>query len=112
VQGKGITDQDRNILANQKLLVGFLRSVAGFLSPGPLPKVNISRKRKHTEDSDPDDFAEGDAGSADGDNKPQQHARGTVLITLRNVSPYTLWFVVFLFSTHDSNCAQGHPTSC
>ncbi|KAH9043698.1 hypothetical protein EDB85DRAFT_1911769 [Lactarius pseudohatsudake] len=70
--GKGITDQDRNILSNQVLILGFLRSAAKFLVSGPVPQSQPSRKRK-----------------------PQTagHARGTILITLRNVSPYTEWDV-------------------
>ncbi|KAH9049493.1 hypothetical protein EDB84DRAFT_1453049 [Lactarius hengduanensis] len=67
--GNGITDQDRNILSNQVLILGFLRSAAKFLVSGPVPQSQPSRKRK------------------------PGHARGTILITLRNVSPYTEWDV-------------------
>ncbi len=47
--GKGITDQDRNILSNQLLLLGFLRSVEGFLALGPVPReaaVNARKSKK------------------------------------------------------------------
>ena len=44
--GKGIADQDRNILSNQMLLLDFLRSAAPFLRGGPVPGVMRSRKRK------------------------------------------------------------------
>ncbi|KAI0718926.1 hypothetical protein C8T65DRAFT_569920 [Cerioporus squamosus] len=86
--GKGITDQDRNILSNQLLLLGFLRSAAPLLVSGPIPTIHKARKKKR----DADDDSGEDAGSDEEkmDDVPQQ-ARGTVLITLRNVPPYTLW---------------------
>ncbi|KAH9920219.1 uncharacterized protein BXZ73DRAFT_52225 [Epithele typhae] len=90
--GKGITDQDRNILSNQQLLLGFLRSVAPLLTKGPIPSVRVSRKRKRNPDDDEDS---GDDGGADADlpevSSDTPTPRGTVLITLRNVAPYTLW---------------------
>lgn len=55
--GKAISDQDRNILSNQRLVLDFFRCAPHFLA--------------HGHDSD--------------------GARGTVLVTLRNVPPYTLW---------------------
>jgi 25S rRNA (uracil2634-N3)-methyltransferase len=83
-QGKGITDQDRNILSNQVLILGFLRSAARFLVLGPVPQLQPSRKRPE-EDDDEDEGHADDVVSADG------RARGTILITLRNVPPYTAW---------------------
>ncbi|EMD42312.1 hypothetical protein CERSUDRAFT_41630 [Gelatoporia subvermispora B] len=89
--GKGITDQDRNILSNQLLLLDFLRSAASSLATGPIPSVHISRKRKR----DPDDDQDDKEGASDDDTPPASipKTRGTVLITLRNVPPYTLWYV-------------------
>ncbi|KAH8991974.1 hypothetical protein EDB92DRAFT_1859242 [Lactarius akahatsu] len=84
--GKGITDQDRNILSNQVLILGFLRSAAKFLVSGPVPQSQPSRKRKRSSDDDDDDDSGQTAETAG-------HARGTILITLRNVSPYTEWDV-------------------
>ncbi|RPD82158.1 hypothetical protein L226DRAFT_17842 [Lentinus tigrinus ALCF2SS1-7] len=86
--GKGITDQDRNILSNQLLLLGFLRSAASLLVSGPIPSIHKAHKKKR----DPDDESGNDAGSDEEkmDDVPRQ-ARGTILITLRNVPPYTLW---------------------
>ncbi|KAH9176903.1 hypothetical protein EDB89DRAFT_2065112 [Lactarius sanguifluus] len=84
--GKGITDQDRNILSNQVLILGFLRSAAKFLVSGPVPQSQPSRKRKRSSDDDDDDDSDQTAQTAG-------HARGTILITLRNVSPYTEWDV-------------------
>jgi 25S rRNA (uracil2634-N3)-methyltransferase len=47
--GAGITDQDRNILTNQHLLLRTLRSVAAVLTTGPLidPTNHNSKKRGH-----------------------------------------------------------------
>ena len=83
--GKGIADQDRNILANQLLILGFLRSVSGFLARGPPPTLG-NRKKKgkvQEEDSDSDSDQEGESRGQGGSSK------GTVIITLRNVAPYT-----------------------
>jgi len=84
--GKGIADQDRNILSNQLMILGFLRSVSGFLVRGPPPVLgNLNKKGKAREEDDTDEDSEqegkpsGQAGSS----------RGTVIITLRNVPPYT-----------------------
>ncbi|OCH88746.1 hypothetical protein OBBRIDRAFT_64695 [Obba rivulosa] len=87
--GKGITDQDRNILSNQVLILGFLRSAANVLATGPMPSIHTSRKRKR----DPDDEDEDMDGASDDDTPATSSvkSRGTVLITLRNVPPYTFW---------------------
>ncbi|OSD06186.1 hypothetical protein PYCCODRAFT_1431997 [Trametes coccinea BRFM310] len=87
--GKGITDQDRNILSNQVLLLGFLRSAAPFLVLGAVPTVHKARKRKRNpeEDDSEDDAADGPSR----DTGPPRKTRGTILVTLRNVPPYTLW---------------------
>ncbi|KAL5494682.1 hypothetical protein ACEPAI_143 [Sanghuangporus weigelae] len=104
--GKGITDQDRNILSNQILLLGFLRSVASFLVTGPIPSVHAPRKRKRRledEKSDDDDDEERQAQNEDDMSEVEDlqgealnsvnhtRSRGTVLITLRNVPPYSDW---------------------
>ena len=86
--GKGITDQDRNILSNQILILGFLRSAAKYLVRGPTPQLQSSRKRNRHSSSDDDECMDSDSDQAiDG------RARGTILITLRNVPPYTEWSV-------------------
>jgi len=89
-RGKGITDHDRNIHHNQTVIMGFLRSVAPFLSVGAVPNVNLPRQRKPKDEDEEEDTKSDDA---EGRPKPQ---RGTVLITLRNVVPYTLWYIAFL----------------
>ncbi|KAJ7109823.1 hypothetical protein C8R44DRAFT_634684 [Mycena epipterygia] len=92
--GKGITDQDRNILSNQLLILGFLRSAAGFLVNGPVPEIFTPKKRKRSDDDDDDEPEE----NADMDNDMEDDnivqpvvCRGALLITLRNVTPYTQW---------------------
>lgn len=103
--GKGITDQDRNILAHQVLILGFLRAVPSVLKKGPVPQITAVKKKK-SKDDDEDDEEEDqdkDMGSEDGQEQDvppvnlRDGTRGTVLITLRNVIPYTLWFVSFIF---------------
>ena len=87
--GKGIADQDRNILSNQLLILGFLRSAAHILALGQIPTVHASRKRRHKSSDDGDSGAEDTANP--GLDSPD--ARGTLMVTLRNVAPYTLWCV-------------------
>ena len=87
-QGKGITDQDRNILSNQVLILSFLRSAANFLVYGPVPRLQPSRKRKRSSNDDDDDNNDDDDQTAQTAGPP----RGTILVTLRNVSPYTEWY--------------------
>ncbi|KAL0951849.1 hypothetical protein HGRIS_008510 [Hohenbuehelia grisea] len=93
--GKGIADQDRNILSNQVLVLGFLRSASHMLAPGPVPSIISSRKKKQASDDEDEDMSDGNRDEDEEDAAPinVQKTRGTVLITLRNVSPYTLWDV-------------------
>jgi 25S rRNA (uracil2634-N3)-methyltransferase len=99
--GKGITDQDRNILSNQGLLLGFFKSAAPFLRHGPSNDAR-NRKIKHSdnEDDNIDEMVdiEGDIDgvSEDENGAPVTQAeshpiRGTILVTLRDKPPYTLW---------------------
>lgn len=109
--GKGITDQSRNILSNQTLLLGFLRSAAPLLATGSIPKLNgFSKKKRRNLDNDEDDEIENNGDNndrmltSDDDDKgfdqiasdDRAQARGTILITLRNVTPYTEWYVLYL----------------
>lgn len=106
--GKGIADQDRNILLNQVLLLGFLRSAAKILQLGPVPVSPKSKKKKAAADDDDDDDdpvpmhdgfpAVRDLGDTEEElqflSRPNDiQTRGTILITLRNVVPYTEWLV-------------------
>ncbi|KAJ7292939.1 hypothetical protein C8J57DRAFT_1267621 [Mycena rebaudengoi] len=90
--GKGITDQDRNILSNQLLILGFLRSAAGFLVNGPVPEITKPKKRKLSDDDEEEEEAAVDSFDFEVESFSQPITyRGTILITLRNVSPYTAW---------------------
>ncbi|KAG9313955.1 hypothetical protein JVU11DRAFT_4729 [Chiua virens] len=50
--GKGITDQDRNILSNQRLILDFLRAAPQCLTLGPIPAIHPALKRKRQDDDD------------------------------------------------------------
>ena len=104
--GKGITDQDRNILSNQLLILGFLRSAANLLTLGPVPSFSSEKKKRKPDDDDEDDVVD-QALAAPLDLQEENgfitqnetvQTRGTILITLRNVPPYTLWYV-YLFNS-------------
>ncbi|TEB38543.1 hypothetical protein FA13DRAFT_1760864 [Coprinellus micaceus] len=89
--GKGIADQDRNILSNQVLLLNFLSSASKILAEGPIPSAFGKKKRKKKGEDD-----EGSEPEVSGDEDEDMveegpNPRGTVLITLRNVVPYTQW---------------------
>ncbi|TFY67975.1 hypothetical protein EVG20_g3739 [Dentipellis fragilis] len=86
--GKGITDQDRNILSNQVLILGFLRSAAGYLETGSVPDTAPSRKKKRKVEDEDEDERKSDVEDFSAENMA---TRGTILITLRNVVPYTQW---------------------
>ncbi|KAI1794041.1 hypothetical protein LXA43DRAFT_999455 [Ganoderma leucocontextum] len=102
--GNGITDQDRNILSNQMLLLGFLRSAAPLLAPGPVPVIQKPRKKK--KGSDEEDSGDDEKPDAL-DNDVPRKARGTILITLRNVVPYTLWDLPRLAKNPPSRSSAG-----
>ncbi|KAF9469611.1 hypothetical protein BDZ94DRAFT_1151295 [Collybia nuda] len=108
--GKSITDQDRNILSNQVLILGFLRSAAKMLTLGPVPSFTVPKKKKKSSEEDEDEDEEtptpDDTGNVEDKNEyeffvPDNSvpSRGTILITIRNVTPYTLWLVQ-LISSH------------
>jgi 25S rRNA (uracil2634-N3)-methyltransferase len=79
------------------LILGFLRSVAGCLAEGTIPTSNLSRKLNRSADDDDDDNANEDEDIDASSPSTVQGARGTVVITLRNVPPYTNWQVHFLY---------------
>jgi len=104
--GQGITDQARNVRANQTLLLLFFRSVTPLLRQGlpSAPEVAKSKKgkgKKRRVDSDDEDNVPvvedededgGVLGLAGVTPAPPKTA-GTVLITLRTALPYSLWSV-------------------
>lgn len=86
------------------LILGFLRSAAKLLALGPVPSFSVSKKKKKlSEDNDEEEeemYSPEETTHAEGDGEYEFFvpddtvpSRGTILITLRNVSPYTLWFV-------------------
>jgi 25S rRNA (uracil2634-N3)-methyltransferase len=89
--GKGITDQDRNILSNQLLVLAFLRSAASVLATGSVPTIFKPRKRMKDDDDDDDGVQQGPEDEDEDMLNAVEKTRGSILITLRNVSPYTLW---------------------
>lgn len=104
--GAGHKDEQRNVLANQLLILRFLVSVAPYLTRGPVPAyaANEKRKPRHDSDDESDDEVDDETAAflasipeADGERPLTPPARqGSVLITLRNVPPYTLWNVPML----------------
>ncbi len=72
-------------MSNQILILGFLRSAARYLVRGPAPQLQPSCRRKRP--SSDDEWSDGDDDQTIDDGR----ARGTILITLRNVPPYTEW---------------------
>lgn len=118
--GQGITDQARNIRANQTLLLDFYRSAAPLLRTGKARALSSSAKsnkgdsKSGSEDDDDDDDDEADLVAAAqevrdianlgllGDTSmqagisapaapPPSVNRGTVLLTLRTNGPYASW---------------------
>jgi len=111
---QGITDQDRNILSNQMLILGFLRSVVNCLVEGPVPTPELPRKRKKPADDDDDDDDEVVINNASDEDvgastSSTAHTRGKVLITLRNVPPYSIWDVPRLAKTPPKPTSLGTP---
>ena len=97
--GAGHKDEHRNVLANQLLILRFLISVAPYLTEGPLPEAIQGRKRRAASEDDEDDEEPIEAA----DDEPDVSAtsvpprrQGSVLITIRNVVPYTLWNIPML----------------
>ena len=86
------------------LILGFLRSAANMLTVGAAPSLTSGKKKRRTkddEDEDEDMAAPADETAQDSEEYeffvPDQSipTRGTVLITLRNVLPYTQWYALF-----------------
>ena len=107
--GAGINDQDRNILSNQHLLLRTLRSVSSVLTSGPSSTRIIPKKNRAGSDSDSDhevdadepegvsDIEEEDSGEPSHTLPPSSRTfvvperEGTLLVTLLDQPPYTLW---------------------
>lgn len=96
--GLGIADRDRNVVANQSTLLGFLKSVKEVLEVGIVPGEQGKGKGKEkarvgyeVEFSDDEDDNVGGRGVGLGDGEKRA---GSVLVTLREQEPYTLWYVL------------------
>lgn len=87
--GKGIADQDRNIISNQILILNFLRCAADLLQEGAIP---TNRKFKDIPGTDSND--EGEEFEESIGQYSQIEKRGTILLTIKNAPPYTSWSVV------------------
>ncbi|ORY90293.1 hypothetical protein BCR35DRAFT_323727 [Leucosporidium creatinivorum] len=119
--GQGITDQDRNVRANQTLILNFFRSVGPLLRVGTSSATNphlakskaakkgkapVKGKRSRADSDDDDEPAPADEEDVGSDDEelpvnlalvpPPPTTSGTVLITLRTVSPYSLWCLTHL----------------
>ncbi|CAE6521591.1 unnamed protein product [Rhizoctonia solani] len=89
--GLSIADQDRNIAANQSTLLGFLASVKPYLAEGAIPDPNAKGKSvKKGEDVSDEDQDEDEENMMSIQEEKHKMA-GSVLITLREQEPYTLW---------------------
>lgn len=96
------------MLANQLLILRLLVSVAPYLTHGTVPTyaANVKKRAARGSDDEDDDESEDDTetaaylaalpdASAERALRPPAR-QGSVLITLRNASPYTLWNVPLL----------------
>jgi 25S rRNA (uracil2634-N3)-methyltransferase len=91
--GMGIADRERNVVANQRVLVGFLKSVAGVLEEGAVPDPSGKKKGKGRRKVDEVEFSEEEEERGLGDSlrRGGEKRAGSVLVTLREQEPYTLW---------------------
>ncbi|CAE6499076.1 unnamed protein product [Rhizoctonia solani] len=85
--GLSIADQDRNIAANQSTLLGFLASVKPYLAEGDVPDSNAKGKGVKKGEDVSDEDEESMTLVREGKHK----MAGSVLVTLREQEPYTLW---------------------
>ena len=78
------------------LILGFFRSCAPFLAVGPIPPFTHTRRRQPIAEDD-DEVMKDDADIENSDGglvlleNTSNGERGTVLVTLRKVAPYTQW---------------------
>ncbi|ORY29313.1 hypothetical protein BCR39DRAFT_173351 [Naematelia encephala] len=126
--GTGIKDQDRNILANQHLLLRTLRAVHPLLTRGPssfpiidsqskskLKNKKLKRKRSLSISLSPPPQSDNDNDN-DNDNNDLDDSHllttefqppkkeGTILITHLNQPPYTLWALARLATRPPAFC--------
>ena len=83
------------MLSNQLLILDFLKSAASLLEDGTAPSISSRNPRKKKRGGADSDDDEGTESQRDGDELLEPSVvkeRGTVLVTLRNAPPYTLWY--------------------
>lgn len=118
VSGAGHKDETRNVLANQLLVARFILSAAPLLTHGPLPEYAREARKAVPKGSEDDDDSEREEGAEQrAEEKALEEGRegatelfhpspsqgampfrppnkaGSLLITVRNAHPYTLWNV-------------------
>lgn len=76
------TDVNRQVRANQELLVGFFKAAVSLLS--------VPDSEDEDEDEDEDDYGDGYGSESDG-KEPRRTQPGQILVTLFEGEPYTLW---------------------
>jgi 25S rRNA (uracil2634-N3)-methyltransferase len=85
------TDVNRQVRANQELLVGFFKSCVPLLSAAPEP-VDSDDEWEDDEDEDEDeDVSDDDGEDAQSSGKAVRTGPGQILVSLFEAEPYTLW---------------------
>lgn len=79
--------------------MSFLRSASKFLALGSVPSFLPRKRKRKTDDDDDDDEVVDMAKDLHLDGTEPAKKRGTILITFRNVEPYTLWLVGYTTSS-------------
>ncbi|WFD36406.1 25S rRNA (uracil(2634)-N(3))-methyltransferase [Malassezia cuniculi] len=100
--GAGHKDERRNVLANQLLLLRFFVSVAAVLTRGPPPRHMAKKKAAGSDDDSADERDEDDEDAGVPSFYMPPRRQGSVLVTLRNASPYTLWDITTLAKRLDT----------
>ncbi|GAA5974905.1 hypothetical protein JCM5350_004495 [Sporobolomyces pararoseus] len=106
--GQGITDQDRNIRANQTLLLDFYLSASNLLRNGSTHLSSTSTSTSKTSSSSrlsrspspptliDESLSLGSLDLSTLPPPPPPKTRGTILLTLRTQPPYSLWLPAHL----------------
>lgn len=90
------TDVNRQVRANQELLVGFFKSCVPLLSAAPEP-VDSDDVWEDDEDEDSDEDEDEDTSGYEGEEDAQSSGKavrtgpGQILVSLFEAEPYTLW---------------------
>ncbi|KAJ5095133.1 hypothetical protein N7532_007424 [Penicillium argentinense] len=84
------TDVNRQVRANQELLVSFFKSCLPLLSAAP-EKINEDEEWDYDEDLSESDEVEDEDGDAQTTGKSTREGPGQILVSLFEGEPYTLW---------------------